>query len=104
MFNVIFGTIIAGETLSMEDPRLNTVEYFNETMIMMVMYCLICFTDFVPDKGIQYKIGTLVQAFVIFHIVFNLSFLLSDYLQLLKLRFIRWKNFRQYAKSRAEHN
>jgi hypothetical protein len=50
VFNIIFGIIIAGSTLCMEDKRLNTIEYFNETMIMMVMYCLICFTDFVPDK------------------------------------------------------
>lgn len=53
VFNVIFGIIVAGETLCMEDTRLNVMEYFNETMIMMVMYCLLCFTDFVPDKDIQ---------------------------------------------------
>ena len=57
VFNIIFGVIIAGSTLCMEDQRLNTIEYFNETMIMMVMYCLICFTDFVPDEGMKSGIG-----------------------------------------------
>lgn len=41
----------------MEDKRLNTIEYFNETMIMMVMYCLMCFTDFLPDQGTKSYIG-----------------------------------------------
>jgi hypothetical protein len=57
VFNIIFGVIITGVTLCMEDKRLNTMEYFNETIIMMVMYCLICFTDFVPDQSTKSSIG-----------------------------------------------
>ena len=79
VFNIIFGTIVAGNTQCMEDKRLNTIEYFNETMIMMVMYCLICFTDFLPDQGTKSTIGLVCEGFVIFHIVFNLSFLFWDY-------------------------
>jgi hypothetical protein len=57
VFNIIFATIVAGNTQCMEDKRLNTIEYFNETMIMMVMYCLICFTDFLPDPETKSTIG-----------------------------------------------
>ena len=50
VFNVILATILTGEVNAYEDPRQNRLEFFNETMIMMVMYCMICFTDFLPDK------------------------------------------------------
>ena len=104
VFNIIFAAIVAGNTLCMEDKRLNTIEYFNETMIMMVMYCLICFTDFVPDASTTSTIGLVCQGFVIFHIFFNLSFLIGDYILNLKLRYKRWAMFRKYAKMRAMKN
>ena len=88
----------------MEDKRLNLIENFNESMIMMVMYCLICFTDLVPDAEMRYNIGKVCQAFVIFHITFNLSFLFGDKILDLKVRYKRWKMFRTYAKVRAEAN
>ena len=74
----------------MEDKRLNTMEYFNETIIMMVMYCLICFTDFVPDQETKSTIGLVCEVIVIFHIAFNLTFLFGDYLTNLRLRYKRW--------------
>ena len=104
VFNIIFATIIQGSTLCMEDKRLNSVEYLNESMIMLVMYCLICFTDLVPDLETRSYIGYVCQAFVIFHIIFNLSFLFGDYVMKVKLRYKRWSMFRKYAKMRAEKN
>jgi len=104
VFNIIFATIVAGGTECMADKRLNTIEYFNEVMIMMVMYCLICFTDFVPDENTKSGLGIVCQAFVIFHIIFNLSFLFGDYILGLKLRYRRWSLFRKYALTRALKN
>ncbi len=91
VFNVILATILTGEVSAYEDPRLNRLDFFNETMIMMVMYCMICFTDFLPDKDTQSNMGIVVQVFVVFHIVFNLSFVFGDYLYNLRLRYARWK-------------
>lgn len=73
-------------------------------MIMMVMYCLICFTDFVPGADTRSQIGYVCEGLVIFHIAFNLSFLFGDYVLQLKLRFKRWQMFRKYAKMRGEKN
>jgi hypothetical protein len=101
---VIVATILTGEVNAYEDPRQNRLEFFNETMIMMVMYCMICFTDFLPDKNMQSNMGVVVEVCVIFHLVFNLSIVFGDYLQSLKLRYTRWKLFRDYAKSRGMQN
>lgn len=88
----------------MEDKRLNLMENFNESMIMMVMYCLICFTDLVPDADMRSHIGSVCQGLVISHITVNLSFLFGDKILDLKIRYKRWKMFRTYAKVRAEAN
>lgn len=88
----------------MEDKRLNNMEYFNESMLMLVMYCLMCFTDFVPDEDARALMGTVCQVLVYSHIVFNLSFTSIDFVLDLKLRYKRWSLFREYAKTRAEQN
>jgi len=41
---------------------------------------------------------------VIFHIIFNLSFLFGDYIINLKMRYKRWALYRKYAKTRAIKN
>lgn len=38
--------IVAGATNSFEERRANKMEYFNEVMILAVMYNVMCFTDF----------------------------------------------------------
>jgi len=80
VFNVILATILTGEVSAYEDPRQNRLDFFNETMIMMVMYCMICFTDFLPDKSMQSNMGIVVEICVVFHLVFNLSLVFGDYL------------------------
>ena len=90
--------------MAYEDPRSNKLDFFNETMIMMVMYCMICFTDFLPDPALQSQMGVVVEVCVIFHLVLNLSLVFGDYLWSLKLRYTRWKLLRTHAKSRGMQN
>ena len=68
---------------------------------MMVMYCMMCFTDFLPDKSMQSNMGVVVEIFVIFHLIFNLSLVFGDMLYNLKLRYTRWSLLREYAKTRG---
>jgi hypothetical protein len=46
VFQTILAVITAGATNSFEDSRANNLEYFNEVMILAVMYNVMCFTDF----------------------------------------------------------
>ena len=74
IYNIQFAAIIAGETMCMADSRLNWMEFFNETMIMLMVYPLICFTNFQPDPEIKLKTGTVLKWLVLFHIGFNLAY------------------------------
>jgi len=46
VFQTIMAVIVAGATNSFLDGQANKMEYFNEVMILFVLYNVMCFTDF----------------------------------------------------------
>ena len=49
VFFTIAAMILVGVVKPMETPKENNLEYFNEMMIMSVMYCMMTFTDWGPE-------------------------------------------------------
>jgi hypothetical protein len=52
IFQIIISMIVTGQTRPYEDKRANDLEYFNEIMIMLVLYNFMCFTDWQPNEKI----------------------------------------------------
>lgn len=48
------------------------MEFFNEMMIMFVMYFMMTFTDWMPDHEVREKLGYMCMVFVSTHIVVNI--------------------------------
>lgn len=46
VMQTILAMIVAGSTRAHDTRRANDMEYFNEVMILMVLYNIMCFTDF----------------------------------------------------------
>ena len=80
------------------------MEYFNEVMILMCMYNVMCFTDMQPDQEIQFYQGYVMIFAVLFHIGFNLSLVLLDNIWLIKMKWVKYRLMRKYAKSKGERN
>ena len=59
----------------MESPLANRMETFNECTTIFLIYCLMCFTDFVPDEETRSKIGLFYIGVNLFHILVHLVFL-----------------------------
>ena len=59
----------------MESPLTNMMETFNECTTIFLLYCLMCFTDFVPDEETRSKIGLFYIGVNLFHILVHLVFL-----------------------------
>ena len=78
------------------------MEFFNEMMIMFVMYIMICFTDWMPDIEVREFLGYLCIGFVSSHIGVNIFFMFKASARDLSLRYKKWSLFRKYAKIRAE--
>jgi hypothetical protein len=78
------------------------MEYFNEVMIMFVLYNFICFTDWQPDLEIQFQQGYVACGIVIIHIGINLFLMFRTNIKEQCLRFTRWRMMRKYAKVRGD--
>jgi hypothetical protein len=46
IFSSIIGAIIVGYSRPLETKLDNDLEYFNETAIIFMVYCAMCFSDF----------------------------------------------------------
>jgi hypothetical protein len=63
------------------------METFNEVVLLLIMYTMMCFTDFVPDLETQYGIGYVACSLVVAHLLVNLGIMLTASFRLLTLRF-----------------
>ena len=83
-FSIIAATIIAGY-IEFDSPTKLTSEFFNETTVMCVLYCMICFSPFVPDIRARQAMGYFCCMIVSFHLAINLLLITFSTLQQLKL-------------------
>ena len=60
-----------------ESVHQRRMEMFNETMVTLIMYSIICFTDFVPDANNRYGIGYVSIGLIGIHFTVNIAILLK---------------------------
>ena len=58
--------------------KANTLEMFNECVLLLIMYTMICFTDLVPTIEIRFGVGYVSCALVLIHLLVNLMIMLSE--------------------------
>ncbi len=73
-FSIIGGTIIAGY-IQYSDRTKRITEFVNETLLMCMLYCVICFSPFVPDVGARQLFGYFMCSLVSIHFLSNLYFI-----------------------------
>ena len=49
------------------------LEIFNEIILMLLLYLIICFSRWGPEIDVKYNIGYLAIGLVIFHLFFHMS-------------------------------
>ena len=67
------------------------MEYFNEVVLMLTLYCMMCFGDLVPSVEQQVNMGWCCCLIVGGHFLINVFFMLRANFYSLKLRFKRYK-------------
>lgn len=90
--------IMVGLTRPLSTPFENKQELYNNFSILVVSYCLLCFTNFVPDPTTRYNIGYIMILLTIQNIVVGLSFIAVDPFKQLKLRLKRYTLLRAHRK------
>ena len=70
--------IANGITKPFSDPKEYFMEQFNEFFVILLIYHLICFADFVKDYETQQYVGWSMIATLLINIIINLSIILWD--------------------------
>ncbi len=65
-------------------------EFLDETIMMCVLYCMICFSPFVPDIRARQVIGILCCSFVSIHLALNLGLILFSTVINIKIKARMW--------------
>ena len=85
---IIAQVIILGriEPFSVSSKR--RYEMFSETILMLTMYHFICFTPFVPDLEVRFKLGYLVCGVVCLHLAVSMLLLLKESYRDAKIKYL----------------
>jgi len=75
-FSIIAAVIITG-TISFNSVKNRKIELLNETIIMFVLYNMMCFSPFVPDLNAKQVTGYFCCFIVASHLLLNLYMMLS---------------------------
>ena len=84
---VITQVIILGRVAPFTLPNKTRFEMFSEGIVMLVMYHLICFTPFVPEVEMRFKLGYLVCASVCIHLLVSITILLTATYRDLRIKY-----------------
>ena len=77
-FGIIFSVILIGEIYPLETTFMNNLEIFNESNTWIILYCMMCFTDFILDLKIRNSIGIFVCCFILLNLIINLYFTAAE--------------------------
>ncbi len=64
------------------------IEIFNEIVLMIIMYTIICFSEFVPDVEIRFAIGYITIFMVVLHLAVNIYRIFNSTFKFVKLTYL----------------
>ena len=82
---IIMQVNIVGAGVYIDSSKRRT-EYFNECILMLTVYTIICFTPFVPEVETKFYIGYMAISLVVLHLVVNLLIIFRSTVLLIKLK------------------
>ena len=85
VFQFTFMLILLGNE-PLKSKGNNRFELFNECMIMIIMYQILCFSDAMPDPETQKIMGISCMTTICIHIIFDLSLLMYQTMRSVKIR------------------
>ena len=101
-FSIIAGAIIAGY-IQYDSPSRRISELINETIVMCVLYCMICFSPFVPNIGARQIVGYACCLLVSIHLTLNLFLILTSSVLGLKVKLRLWLARFRLKRQRAQN-
>ena len=76
------------------------MEYFNECILMLTMYTILCYSPFILSQATKFKLGYATIGIVAIHLACNLFFIFKETVLLMRLKCRRYRHMRRYKKWR----
>lgn len=92
---------IIGSKVFIDQTRSRS-EYFNEFILMVILYTILCFSPFVGDVNVKFFIGYVSIFFVSLHLVVNITSISISTFASLKLKCKRKMALSRFKKIRKE--
>ena len=89
-FSIVIGVILVGHIEALTPPLKRKMEFMNEVIIMMVLYCMISFSPVAADPGARYMMGFFCIAIVGSHLLINLFLIMASNFRQIKLDLQIW--------------
>jgi len=94
--------ILVGWTQPFDSSFANRIELFNEWIGLLILYCIMCFSDFVPDAETRNQNGVVLIGVICIHAGVHICFMLAGIFFKLKLWALRCYNRRCRTKKEPE--
>jgi len=98
-FTIIMGIMLVGYIRFETRAKLKT-EFMNETVVMSVLYCMMCFSPFVSDIEAKQTMGYFCCFLVALHLAVNLYLIVASSFRQILLRAKLWLALRKLSKQR----
>ena len=101
---IMVGQIMAGGIIigtKVYDSKMKTrMEFFNEIILMMTMYSIMCFSPFIFDAETKFYLGYITIAIVCLHLAVNFFLIFKGTFHEMKMKCRRYHNRKAMSKSR----
>ena len=69
-------------------------EIFNEVILVLLMYTIMCLSNFVPDIELKFQIGYVAIGLVGLHLLYHMTLMTITTIRTQIINFKRWRRFR----------
>ena len=99
----IASVILIGYADYFENPQKRKMDLANEVLVMSMLYCIFCFSSFVPDIETRFKIGYFCCVVEAFALVGNIQLIMSSTIRVMIVKIKVWFSKQHKAKWRPLH-
>jgi hypothetical protein len=104
LFGVMVNFVSSGFFETRENSSLKLNDFFNEIIIVLTLYTMMCFTGFLTDPTRQLEVGYVSCLLVVAHLLINLSLMLMGSLTVLLVSLKRLYHFSLIRKQKLANS
>ena len=99
-FQIVTSVIILGRLKPFKTREKRQIEIFNEIILMVVMYTIMCFSSWIPDAATRFNVGYVCIVAIAAHLAVNFQIIGISTYRKIKMMLRLKMALRNYIKAR----